>query len=179
MTSWAWAGGSTRSGPFPGRAGFRASSAGRSASPTRGCRNRGIWFYEPTGRVGHWIPRQRTTFRYFARRCFHEGQGKAALAALDGARPSTAAERSYTYQILPQGVLRALQDTAEGDAWGAARAAAIAVGFATTAAGFAAGWLTWIGLPLLASVHGRQARAIEHADATNLAAIALTLVRVR
>ena len=31
-----------------------------------------------------------TTFRYFARRCFHEGLGKAALAALDGARSSTA-----------------------------------------------------------------------------------------
>jgi hypothetical protein len=145
----------------------------------RAAGDRGIWFYEPTGSVGHWIPRQRTTFRYFARRCFHEGLGKAALAALDGARSSTAAERSYTYQILPLGLLRGLRDAAQGDAWGAARASAIAVGFATTAVGFAAGWLTGIGLPLLGNLHGRQARAVDHADAARLAAIASTVVRVR
>ena len=76
-------------------------------------------------------------------------------------------------------VLRGLQDAAQGDAWGAARAAAIAVGFATTAAGFAAGWLTGIGLPLLGTLHGRQAGAIEHANAARPAAIASTVVRVR
>jgi glycosyltransferase involved in cell wall biosynthesis len=145
----------------------------------RAAGDRGIWFYEPTGSVGHWIPRQRTTFRYFARRCFHEGQGKAALAALDGARQSTAVERSYTYRILPHGVLRGFQDAAQGDAWGAVRAAAIAVGFATTAAGFAAGWLTGVGLPLLGSLHGRQARAIEPADATAPARITSAAAGVR
>jgi glycosyltransferase involved in cell wall biosynthesis len=145
----------------------------------RAAGDRGIWFYEPTGSVGHWIPRQRTTFRYFARRCYHEGLGKAALAAMDGARQSTAAERSYTYRILPHGVLRGLNDAARGDAWGAVRAAAIAVGFATTAVGFAAGWLTGVGLPLLGSLHGRQARVIQHGDAAPQAAIVSTVVRVR
>ena len=132
----------------------------------RAAADRGIWLYEPTGRVDHWIPRHRTTFRYFARRCFHEGQGKAALAALDGARPSTSAERSYTCRILPSGVMRGLKDAAQGDAWGAARAAAITVGFATTAAGFAAGWLADVALPLLSSLHGRRARALAGADQT-------------
>jgi glycosyltransferase involved in cell wall biosynthesis len=145
----------------------------------RAAGDRGIWFYEPTGNVGHWIPRQRTTFRYFARRCFHEGQGKAALAALDGARQSTAAERSYTYRILPHAVLRGLRDAARGDAWGAARAAAIAIGFATTAAGFAAGWLTGIGLPRLGTLHGRPARAVEHAEATKPAVVTSTVARAR
>jgi Glycosyl transferase family 2 len=111
----------------------------------RAAGGRGIWLYEPTGNVGHWVPRQRTTFRYFTRRCFHEGLGKAALAALDGARESTAAERNYTCRVLPTGVLLGLRDAARGDVWGAARAGAIAVGFATTAAGFAAGWMTGIG----------------------------------
>jgi glycosyltransferase involved in cell wall biosynthesis len=80
----------------------------------RAAGNRGVWLYEPTANVGHWIPRQRTTIRYFARRCFHEGLGKAALAALDGARESTAAERSYTYRTLPHGVLLGLRDAAKG-----------------------------------------------------------------
>lgn len=114
----------------------------------------GTWLYEPAGNVGHWIPRQRTTFRYFARRCFHEGQGKAALTALDGAGESTAAERSYTRRILPRAVLVGLRDTVSGDAWGAARAAAITAGFAITVAGFAAGWTL-----LLRDAHERPAQA--------------------
>jgi GT2 family glycosyltransferase len=99
----------------------------------------GNWLYDPDAYVGHWVPEQRTKFRYFARRCYHEGQGKAALAGLDGAGESTASERSYTLRVLPRGVLRGLRDAAAGDAWGAARAGAIAVGFAVTTAGFAAG----------------------------------------
>jgi glycosyltransferase involved in cell wall biosynthesis len=164
-----WAGNmAIRSSVFAAVGGFREDfgKVGDVSRPEdtdlclRAAGDRGVWYYEPTGTVGHWIPRQRTTFRYFARRCFHEGQGKAALAALDGARESTSAERSYTCRILPHGMLRGLQDAAAGDAWGAARAAAIAVGFATTAAGFAAGWLSGVGVPLLASLHGRQPRAI-------------------
>jgi glycosyltransferase involved in cell wall biosynthesis len=180
-----WAGNmAIRSSVFAAVGGFREDfgKVGDVARPEdtdlclRAAGDRGIWFYEPTGSVGHWIPRQRTTFRYFARRCFHEGQGKAALAAMEGARQSTAAERSYTYRILPHAVLRGVQDAAQGDAWGAARAAAIVVGFATTAAGFAAGWLTGIGPPRPGSLHGRPARAVEHADATEPAVIASTAI---
>ena len=183
-----WAGNmAIRSSVFEAIGGFREDfgKVGDVARPEdtdlclRAASERGIWLYEPTGTVGHWIPRQRATFRYFTRRCFHEGQGKAALAALDGARESTAVERSYTYRILPSGVLRGLRDAAGGDAWGAARAAAIAVGFATTAAGFAAGWFTGTGLPLLASPQGHQARAIGNAEATSPARIASAVLRVR
>jgi hypothetical protein len=183
-----WAGNmAIRSSAFEAIGGFREDfgKVGDVARPEdtdlclRAAGDRGIWFYEPTRSVGHWIPRQRTTFRYFARRCFHEGQGKAALAGLDGARESTAAERSYTYQILPHGVLRGLQDAAQGDAWGAARSAAIAVGFATTAVGFAAGWLTGVGLPLLGSLHGRPARVLETADAATPAGFTSAAARAR
>jgi glucosyl-dolichyl phosphate glucuronosyltransferase len=112
----------------------------------RAAAGRGSWLYDPAGSVSHWVPRQRTTFRYFARRCFHEGQGKAALAALDGAGESTVTERSYTRRILPRGVLLGLRDAGRGDVWGAARAAAITAGFAITAAGFAVGTVTRISL---------------------------------
>jgi glycosyltransferase involved in cell wall biosynthesis len=182
-----WAGNmAIRSSVFEAVGGFREDfgKVGDVARPEdtdlclRAAGDRGIWFYEPTGSVGHWIPRQRTTFRYFTRRCFHEGQGKAALAALDGARESTAAERNYTYRILPSGVLRGLRDAAGGDVWGAARAAAIAVGFATTAAGFAAGWLSGTGLPLLGRLHARSARAIEPIDATQPKVISSAAVRI-
>jgi Glycosyl transferase family 2 len=128
----------------------------------RAASGHGIWLYEPTANVGHWIPKQRSTFRYFARRCFHEGLGKAALAALDGTRESTSAERSYTYRILPHGVLLGLRDAARGDVWGAARAGAIALGFATTAAGFAAGSMTLISWPLPGNPRGRSIQTAAH-----------------
>ena len=140
---------------------------------------RGIWLYEPTANVGHWIPRQRATIRYFARRCFYEGVGKAALAALDGARESTAAERSYTCRILPHGILLGLRDAARGDAWGAARAAAIALGFATTAAGFAAGSMTGITWPLPGNPRDRSIQSDEHADVTEPARLTSTVVGVQ
>jgi hypothetical protein len=145
----------------------------------RAAGGRGIWLYEPTANVGHWIPRQRATIRYFARRCFYEGVGKAALAALDGTRESTAAERSYTYRILPHGILLGLRDAARGDAWGAARAAAIALGFATTAAGFAAGSMTGISWPLQGNPRGRSIQSDEHADVTEPARLTSTVVGVR
>jgi glycosyltransferase involved in cell wall biosynthesis len=132
----------------------------------RAAGGRGIWLYEPTANVGHWIPRKRTTIRYFTRRCYYEGLGKAALAALDGARESTAAERSYTYRILPHGVLLGLRDAARGDVWGAARAGAIAVGFATTAAGFAAGSMTGSARPRSGNSRDRSIQSAEHADVT-------------
>ena len=144
----------------------------------RAAGDQGIWLYEPTASVGHWIPRQRTTVRYFARRCFHEGLGKAALAALDGARESTAAERSYTYRVLPHGVLLGLRDAARGDVWGAARAAAIALGFATTAAGFAAGSMSGISWPLPGNPRGRSIQSGEQPDVTEPTRLTSTVARV-
>jgi glycosyltransferase involved in cell wall biosynthesis len=144
----------------------------------RAAGHRGIWLYEPTADVGHWIPRQRTTLRYFTRRCFHEGKGKAALAALDGTRESTVTERSYTRRILPHGVLLGLRDAARGDGWGAARAAAIALGFATTAAGFAAGSMTGIRWPLPWNPRDRSMEIGEHADVTEPDRLTSTVARV-
>ena len=53
----------------------------------------GSWLYEPTSAVAHWVPAQRATLRYFLRRCFDEGKGKAEIAVMDGAANSTSAER--------------------------------------------------------------------------------------
>ena len=145
----------------------------------RAAGDRGIWLYEPTANVGHWIPRQRTTLRYFTRRCFHEGLGKAALAALDGTRESTAAERSYTWRILPHGVALGLRDAARGDVWGAARAAAIALGFATTAVGFAAGSMTGMSSSLPGNSRDRSIQPGPQADAADAAPLTSTTAAVR
>jgi hypothetical protein len=99
----------------------------------------GSWLYVPAGAVGHWVPAERATFRYFLRRCFEEGQGKAGIAVVEGAATGTSAERSYTARVLPAAVGRGLAETVTGDGAGALRSAAIVSGFCTAAAGFAVG----------------------------------------
>jgi len=99
----------------------------------------GSWLYEPTSAVGHWVPAQRATIRFFLRRCFAEGQGKAEIAAMDGAAKSTSTERSYTVRVLPSAVGRGLREAMAGDRSGALRSAAIVGGFGMAAVGFALG----------------------------------------
>jgi hypothetical protein len=101
----------------------------------------GLWVYEPAGLAGHWVPPERATVGYFLRRCFHEGRGKAGLAALDGHAESTSAERHYTRHVLPKGIARGLRETMRGDGAGLLRSGAIATGFGVTVAGFAIGML--------------------------------------
>jgi Glycosyl transferase family 2 len=101
----------------------------------------GSWLYEPTSAVGHWVPAQRATLRYFLRRCYDESKGKAQIAIMDGAANSTSAERWYTLRVLPSAVGRGLRQAATGDRSGALRSAAIIGGFGMAAAGFAVGCL--------------------------------------
>lgn len=105
------------------------------------------WMYEPAGVAGHWVPRDRARVSYFLRRCFHEGRGKAGLAARDGAGQSTASERHYTRHVLPRGIVRGLVDTVRGDVGGVLRSAAIAAGFSVAAAGFAVGMVACALIP--------------------------------
>jgi Glycosyl transferase family 2 len=99
----------------------------------------GTWIYEPAGIVGHRVPLTRATLRFFLRRCFNEGSGKAALAALNGRDVSTSAERTYTRQVLPQGFARGLRDAAHGKGSEGLRSLAIAAGLSAATAGFMIG----------------------------------------
>ena len=96
--------------------------------------------YQPAARVAHQVTAERTTWRYFLSRCFHEGRSKAAVAALAGSRVGLATERAYALRTLPRGVLRGLADTLTGrDLAGALRAAAIGLGLAFTGLGYVTG----------------------------------------
>lgn len=68
----------------------------------------GRWLYVPSARVAHYVPVERSTFRFFLRRCLLEGKGKGALAKLSA--PGTLnTEGNYTTQILPQAVIRGVR----------------------------------------------------------------------
>lgn len=105
---------------------------------------RGVWVYDPAAWVGHWVPTERAALRYFLSRCFHEGWGKAGLAALDGTVTSTSAERRYARQVLPKAVRRGLAEAVRGDATGALRSAAIIAGLSVAGFGFAVGCLSGV-----------------------------------
>jgi GT2 family glycosyltransferase len=94
------------------------------------------WWYEPAALVHHAVPGERANLRFFLRRCYSEGRGKAALAVLVGSKAGMSAERSHVTRVLPLGVLRGLRDAGRGDVWGLSRAAAIVAGTAAAAWGF-------------------------------------------
>lgn len=97
------------------------------------------WIYDPAIRVRHRVPSSRGRFRYFVSRCFNEGTGKAALAALVGKGDALSEETAYARKVLPRGVAVALGKFCTGrDRAGALRAAAIVVGLVVTATAYVA-----------------------------------------
>lgn len=103
---------------------------------------RGRFIYVPQARVQHQVPFERSTFRYFRRRCFLEGVSKGAIVRVVGAANGLATEWDYSRRVLPRGVAREVTRTFVRDAdSGIKRAAAIIAGFTLTTAGYAVGRL--------------------------------------
>jgi len=124
--------------------GFR-SEVGRVGATPVGCEETELFIrvradetsnqvlFDPNIRVEHHVSEDRTTLRYFVRRCYHEGLSKAVVAELVGATDGLSSERSYVSRVLPIAVARELMSMTPD---GAARAAAICLGLAATAVGF-------------------------------------------
>ena len=95
--------------------------------------------YDPHAVVHHHVPRERTDVRYFSARCYAEGLSKARLAMELGSTGALASERAYVRRILPRAFAGGIRDLLRGDESGAGRAGMVALGFGMTAAGYAAG----------------------------------------
>jgi GT2 family glycosyltransferase len=96
--------------------------------------------FEPSAAVRHLVPAGRGTWKYFAARCYAEGQSKAVMSRLVGTGDGLSSERAYVVRTLPRGVLGGLLDTlVRAKASGLGRAAAIVAGLGMTAAGYAHG----------------------------------------
>lgn len=89
--------------------------------------------FDPDMRVHHHVSSDRTTIRYFVRRCYHEGLSKAVVMDLVEGADQLSSERAYVTQVLPRAVLREVGSTSRE---GLARAAMICVGLGVTAAGY-------------------------------------------
>ena len=98
------------------------------------------FYYTPTARVWHSIPAQRARWSYFLRRSFAEGLSKAKLVSMYGAHMGLSVERSYTFKVLPLGVMRDVADALfHLDPSGLARAGAIVTAFTATLSGYVVG----------------------------------------
>lgn len=98
----------------------------------------GLWIYEPKAVAFHHVPADRATLNFFLKRCYNEGQGKAALACLNGANESTSTERRYVRCVLPYGFIRGLLEMVRGEVSGSVRSFAIVVGMSLATAGYLA-----------------------------------------
>jgi GT2 family glycosyltransferase len=96
--------------------------------------------YEPLALIYHDTPADRTTWTYFASRCFAEGLSKAIVTKYVGSKDGLSSERSYISHILPDGIASAVSATLFHKDWsGVSRAAAILLGVAVTGAGYITG----------------------------------------
>lgn len=94
--------------------------------------------YEPRARVLHSVSVERATLRYFVRRCYEEGAGKARLVLYLGDQ-SLSSEGKHLASAVPHGIARGFRDVLRGDPYGLLRAGMIVLGVAVTGAGFLAG----------------------------------------
>ncbi|WP_084010663.1 glycosyltransferase family 2 protein [Pseudofrankia sp. DC12] len=93
-----------------------------------------VILYEPAAVVLHGVTPDRTTWRYYRRRCFSEGISKAVVARRVGQESALEAEKAYVRHVLPRAVRRDLRSPRT---WG--RAAMVLVGVTFTVAGYGRG----------------------------------------
>ena len=136
---------------FEGVGGFR-SDIGRIEKKPLGCEEtefcirvlqhfpEGKLIYEPQATIRHRTPPDRANWSYFVNRCFYEGMSKAIVTRLVGSQDGLRSERSYTFKVLPLGIIHGLRDTIiHGDFSGLARAFSILYGLSLTTAGYLVG----------------------------------------
>ncbi|MCB0209641.1 MAG: glycosyltransferase [Anaerolineae bacterium] len=96
--------------------------------------------YVPEARVQHRVPPNRANLNYFLSRCYAEGISKALVAQSVGTKDGLASERTYTFKVLPQGVIRGVTAfLTKLDLSGLARAGAIIAGLSVTTVGYLVG----------------------------------------
>lgn len=96
-----------------------------------------VWVFVPDAQMFHHVPTERSTFRFFLRRCFNEGRNKVLLRALNAEQigPVLSSEAAYLRSTIP--------GTAQGEVSTIGRTfvrlGAMAAGLASAAVGGASG----------------------------------------
>ena len=97
--------------------------------------------YEPMAGIHHFVPTERTTWRYFCDRCFTVNRGKVHAFHQMKDAANLSADIRFVSRALSQGVALAVRETLQGDLWSMARALAILAGIGLAGSGHAVGQL--------------------------------------
>lgn len=102
-----------------------------------------VLLLDPGVKVRHWVSDDRTTWRYFLRRCYWEGYSKRTLSTMVGQSDALSTERKYTVAVLPKAFARELVASVCSPGRRLAhlgQSVAIFVGLAATTFGYARCW---------------------------------------
>lgn len=98
-----------------------------------------VVLYVPDAAVDHHVGRERLSFGYFLRRCWHEGQSKAAVVRLAGSSAGLARERRHVAAVIPAALLGDLRRAVTGNLDAFVRMSAVLGGLAAAVAGYLTG----------------------------------------
>ncbi len=99
-------------------------------------RPHGKLMFLPDVVVGHYVPNERTSVRYFLRRCWLEGRAKRITTSRVGASAGLSRERAHVSRVIPTAMLSALRDAVGGKPSALARLLALLVGTLVTIVAF-------------------------------------------
>ncbi len=94
--------------------------------------------YLPDVVVHHYVPKDRTSVRYFVKRCWREGRVKRIVSQLVGSSTGLSRERAQLARIIPSAILLAIRDALRGELSALKRIPALLGGTLVTVVAF---WL--------------------------------------
>ena len=124
---------------------------GRVGNPPTGCeetelairltaeRPGSVVYYAPDATVDHHVTPERVKFKYFLRRCWHEGLSKASVVQLAGASAGLERERRQVVVVIPMQIIRELSKFLHGDSSALLRVCATVSGLTAAAVGYLIG----------------------------------------
>lgn len=124
------------------------TGVGRMGSRPRGCEETelairltaahpgSVVWYTPDAVVDHYVSQDRVEFRYFVRRCWHEGQSKAVVVELGGTSAGLRSERRHTVVAIPAEIRRDVRAASSGQAAAVGRIVVAICGLTVAATGY-------------------------------------------
>ena len=92
--------------------------------------------YLPETVVHHYVPTERTSARYFVRRCWREGRVKRIVSQRVGPSTGLSRERNQIARVIPNAILSAIRDAARGELSALKRIPALVGGTLVTVVAF-------------------------------------------
>ena len=92
--------------------------------------------YLPDVAVRHYVPGERQSFSFFAKRCWREGRAKRITTSLVGSSVGLARERAHLTRVIPRAIRREMRSGIRGDPTAVIRGSVVLLGTLITVLAF-------------------------------------------